>query len=383
MEPGLRGREDRGGRDDPAGGPVAAMEPGLRGREDPLPARVTFHVVRSRYGARPSGPGRPGRVRRSRSVGVWPLWSPAFGAGKTGRQTGGRRSERAAAMEPGRRGRHPDRRGSRRHGDLVAAMAPGLRGREDRRPRSAAGRPPRRRYGARPSGPGRRERPHGRGARDGAAMEPGLRGREDRENDSSPRSVGAVPLWSPAFGAGKTLAPVGGTGAGARRRYGARPSGPGRPPVEIGERGLGAPAAMEPGLRGREDARRHPRVPPDRRAAMEPGLRGREDILTPGCGTGSTSGPLWSPAFGAGKTISSGSAPPVSHVPLWSPAFGAGKTRRPAGRPGATAGGRYGARPSGPGRLPDDPAGDHGDLEAAMEPGLRGREDATPSRRGG
>ena len=115
---------------------------------------------------------------------------------------------------------------------------------------------------------------------------------------------------------------------------------------------------MEPGLRGREDVCQVVAVICARTAAMEPGLRGREDPFVSAVDPDAVQ-PLWSPAFGAGKT------PPVV---------------------AAAAGGLAAAMEPGlRGRedLPDDPAGDHGDLEAAMEPGLRGREDATPSRRGG
>ena len=115
---------------------------------------------------------------------------------------------------------------------------------------------------------------------------------------------------------------------------------------------------------------------------MEPGLRGREDV-----GDGDTyicarTAQMDQLHPGREKTYVS-SFDPDAVQPLWSPAFGAGKTPPVVA---AAAGGLAAAMEPGlRGRedLPDDPAGDHGDLEAAMEPGLRGREDATPSRRGG
>ena len=84
-------------------------------------------------------------------------------------------------------------------------------------------------------------------------MEPGLRGREDPDGTQTAVPYISGPLWSPAFGAGKTL-------------------------ERLVTDGFGDVAAMEPGLRGREDARE-------------------------GQGAGGAGGePLWSPAFGAGKT---------------------------------------------------------------------------------
>ena len=228
-------------------------------------------------------------------------------------------------------------------------------------------------------------------------MEPGLRGREDPCIRVGPRWLAWQPLWSPAFGAGKTTGRGVQGRAGRAGRYGARPSGPGRPGSRSSHHRRSMRAAMEPGLRGREDsslscsgirdtsplwspafgagktevALLHPRRADD--AAMEPGLRGREDTVqalveraggheplwSPAFGAGKTSSapeamlrslsPLWSPAFGAGKTRVSHGPAASQEVPLWSPAFGAGKTRRAtATRPGPE--GRYGARPSGPGR---------------------------------
>ena len=310
MEPGLRGREDTGG-------------PGHRGGVADLPlwspafgaGKTSTAPAAGRGGLVPLwspafGAGKTSPIRGPPSVRVWPLWSPAFGAGKT-------------------------RSGSRR----------GL------------GRPCR--YGARPSGPGRRDCTICRRFRPGA------------------------PLWSPAFGAGKTAA------GHPHRRHRRR-------------------AAMEPGLRGREDrpGGEHRAGPPVSRYGARPSGPGRPSVDTIWPGMPRT--PLWSPAFGAGKTPSNGRSPVDWVLPLWSPAFGAGKTRvgrrcsrgraagrygaRPSGpgRPGGGAGGssgriarRYGARPSGPGRPRLHLLGRRPVQPAAMEPGLRGREDGCPACRPG
>ena len=409
MEPGLRGREDPApARATPHGPPRplwspafgagktvhpdgvavpladAAMEPGLRGREDaPAPA-ASRPARRRRYGARPSGPGRRAAVTVTGGRGGWCRYGARpSGPGRRSGRPESRRSGGPAAMEPGLRGREDlDLPASAGLVDHRAAMEPGLRGREDRSPPctprsrcagrygarpSGPGRPRPRtrcpatspgRYGARPSGPGRRSvRPRMSPTACWAAMEPGLRGREDGRRTPPRRSR-------------------------RRRRYGARPSGPGRPgqaavvPLGVGE------AAMEPGLRGREDHRCGAGEVGADRAAMEPGLRGREDARG-----------MCSLHYGRWK-------------PLWSPAFGAGKTRWPVPPSSPSSRRRYGARPSGPGRPPAEPpgprkatpplwspafgagktrggqvVGDAGQL-AAMEPGLRGREDATPGVQG-
>ena len=59
---------------------------------------------------------------------------------------------------------------------------------------------------------------------------------------------------------------------------------------------------------------------------MEPGLRGREDARASASCSSHTATPLWSPAFGAGKTATGGDHAARCKAPLWSPAFGAGKT---------------------------------------------------------
>ena len=206
------------------------MEPGLRGREDAVHTTPSRCSVSRPLWSPAFGAGKTRRRRRRWRPGpARPLWSPAFGAGKT-RPVAPRR-------RPGR---------SRRYG--ARPSGPGRPG--NQRPRVMV---TRRRYGARPSGPGRPE-----------PQQPHL-------------EAGFMPLWSPAFGAGKTGVQVPGTSRTAGSRYGARPSGPGR-------RG----AAL---LADRLDP-----------AAMEPGLRGREDTGGPPAPTPPTTGPLWSPAFGAGKT---------------------------------------------------------------------------------
>ena len=303
------------------------MEPGLRGRED-------------RAGPR-RGPGR-----------------------------------RRAAMEPGLRGREDGggMRSSAEVGD--AAMEPGLRGREDRRAASPAARPRAGRYGARPSGPGRRAARRGRGRRStpgryGArpsgpgrpnAMRaqccqfspplwsPAFGAGKTRRRSAPTARRPRRPLWSPAFGAGKTLrvvverqqrraplwSPAFGAGKTARRsrsprrpharRYGARPSGPGRQPA--GE------AA----------------VPGPRRAAMEPGLRGREDPSVIRSRTSRSIWPLWSPAFGAGKTDRGGERPREPGQAAMEPGLRGREDGSTTPTRGAAPGCRYGARPSGPGR---------------------------------
>ena len=207
-----------------------------------------------------------------------PLWSPAFGAGKT------THSDPAAGLVK------------------VPLWSPAFGAGKTSRGRWRTRARRRCRYGARPSGPGRLVI-------------------EDLHVAGMLR-----PLWSPAFGAGKTT-PGGRRSCRCwRSRYGARPSGPGRP--------------VHP--RGAAVARLA--------AAMEPGLRGREDDRPGGSGASGSGRPLWSPAFGAGKTGQQVQPPPQVHA------------------------GRYGARPSGPGRLLLELLR-HPRHVAAMEPGLRGRED--------
>ena len=308
---------------------TAAMEPGLRGREDP-------------------------RIGMSDWVTGRPLWSPAFGAGKTVQRTRGDAAELVAAMEPGLRGREDPTSGA-----TAATSCPPLWS-----PAFGAGT-----TGSTEAGAGECGRPlwspaFGAGKTGGpsavpdpghaAAMEPGLRGREDDGAEVAWLSVWTAPLWSPAFGAGKTGSGWRTPGRVRPGRYGARPSGPGR-------------------RRRRQEA-----VPQLRHAAMEPGLRGREDSSVSSASSAAAASPLWSPAFGAGKTATSARGAPDATRAAMEPGLRGREDAGVARRTGRRAARRYGARPSGPGRQVRCVV-DGEDPQAAMEPGLRGRED--PGRR--
>ena len=156
-------------------------------------------------------------------------------------------------------------------------------------------------------------------------MEPGLVGRED---DAA------------------TAAQVAATAG----RYGARPRRPGRH-LRV-EQGVGVQqrAAMEPGLVGREDVQVRVERVQVRPAAMEPGLVGREDAEL-GTRMVEYTGPLWSPASSAGKTLG------IEHDVA-------------AGVLAAMEPGLVGREDVGLDRLHDDAL-----AGAAMEPGLVGRED--------
>src|SRR5579875_208369 len=103
-------------------------------------------------------------------------------------------------------------------------------------------------------------------------MEPGLR---DRENPT-----------------GRRPAASGGSGSG---RNGARPERPGKRGDPVGAGHARQLAAMEPGLRDRENPVLHQPGAVRRPAAMEPGLRDRENPAEEG-GGGMTAPPQWSPA---------------------------------------------------------------------------------------
>ena len=268
-----------------------------------------------------------------------PQWSPASSAGSTPLVVGGGRAR-----------------------CLCAAMEPGLVGREHLLSGWT-----------------------GDAFRSGAAMEPGLVGREHpRFVVDRARRRALPPQWSPASSAGSTVAQLGrrpSRCANSPQWSPASSAGStgGDPPVA--EQRLAAPAAMEPGLVGREHSapidtmlRRRPRrngarprrpgarpasmsivavvhVP----AAMEPGLVGREHR----------------------HTTSRSLPPPARLKPQWSPASSAGSTAstvqesrrscvaRAAMEPGLV--GREHCIPMRLGR-----PGRTGD--AAMEPGLVGRE---------
>src|SRR5579875_899537 len=125
-------------------------------------------------------------------------------------------------------------------------------------------------------------------------MEPGLR---DRENPCqlAGHSREYSPQWSTALETGKTY----NTGTGSLNRVpcrnGARPERPGKHGGDHDRPDQFPQAAMEPGLRDRENFLGRSRSECVRLAAMEPGLRDRENVGPRPAGDPDRV-PQWSPA---------------------------------------------------------------------------------------